>query len=67
MKEQKHGGMSCMPGIYFLVIVFALLALGSQRMTEFSVDLTFFLLLHQLREFQFQAQIELLNCQAEAC
>lgn len=41
-KEQKCGGMGYMPGIYFLVVVFALLALGSQRMSEFSVDLTFF-------------------------
>lgn len=51
MKGQKYGGMGYMPGIYFLAIVFALLALGSQRMSEFSVDLTFFLLLHQLKVF----------------
>jgi len=56
MKGQKYGGMGYMPGIYVLVIVFALLAVGSQIMSEFSVDLTFFLLLHQLRDFQFQAQ-----------
>lgn len=48
--------MGHVPGIYFLVIVVVLLALGMQRMSEFSVDLTFFLLLHQLRGFQFQAQ-----------
>lgn len=36
-------------GIYFIVIIFALLALARQRMSAFSVDLTFFL---ELREFQ---------------
>lgn len=47
---QKYGGTGYRSGIYCLVIVFALLALGSQRMSEFSVDLPFFLLLHHLRE-----------------
>lgn len=56
MKGQKNDGMGYMSDIYFLIIVFVHLALGRWRMSEFSVDLTFFLLLHQLREFQFQAQ-----------
>lgn len=55
-KGQNYGGMDYMPDIHFLVIVFALLALGTQKISEFSVDLTFILLFHQLREFQFQEQ-----------
>lgn len=55
-KGQNYGGMGYMPGIHFLVIGFALSALGTQKISEFSVDLTFILLFHQLREFQFQAQ-----------
>lgn len=56
MKGQKCGGMGYMSDICFLVIVFVPFALGRWRMSGFSVDLTFFLLLHQLREFQFQAE-----------
>lgn len=56
MKEQKYGGLGYISDICFLVIAFVHLALGRWRMSEFFVDLTFFLLLHQLREFQFQAE-----------
>lgn len=56
MKRQKYGGMGYMSDICFLIIAFVHLALGRWRMSGFSVDLTFFPLLHQLREFQFQAE-----------
>lgn len=56
MKGQEYGGMGYMSEIHFLITAFVHLALGRWRLSGFSVDLTFFLLLHQLREFQFQAE-----------
>lgn len=55
MKGRKYGGMGYMY-ICFLVIAFVHFSSSRWRMSEFSVDLVFFLLLHQLREFQFQAE-----------
>lgn len=56
MKGQKYGGMGYMSEIRFLITAFVHLALFRWRLSGFSVDLTFFLLLHQLRELQFQAE-----------